>query len=219
MPSSGYSFTEERFALCEGDDDKFFLEALIKERRLPKFQVKHTGECSGHGGTSGFLHALNGIELLGGFAQVKGILLLTDNDKIPKSFNDMRRILRALKISVPDEPSEILTICGKPAALLLVPDHKTVGDLETLSWPAIVDKWPNVARCVPEFLRCTGADQWRRPSSINKATLRSAIISNYADDPYKTLGLLFKKGVISTTHKCFDAVAQFLTDFDRMVGI
>src|SRR5260370_24551497 len=125
-----YAFSEERFILCEGDDDKFFLQALIEERCLQRFQVRHTGECSPKGGgRSGFLHALNGIEALTGFERVKGILLVTDNDQIPKSFNDMRRILKSLKLRLPSQPTEVLTICGKPGALLMLPDHTIAGDL------------------------------------------------------------------------------------------
>jgi hypothetical protein len=122
-----YPFSEERFILCEGDDDKFFLEALIEERHLPRFQVRHTAESSGvrgSGGTSGFLNSLNGIDALTGFDKLKGILLVTDNDKIPKSFNDMRRILKALKLTPPNTPTDILDICGKPGALLMIPSQR-----------------------------------------------------------------------------------------------
>jgi hypothetical protein len=189
------------------------------EASLPSFQVRHTGECSDKGGgTSGFLHTLNGIDAISGFDRVKGILLVTDNDKMPKSFNDMQRILKTLKLPFPSHPTDLLTICGKPGALLMLPDHGTVGDLEALCWPAIVAKWPNADTCVPQFLQCTGAAQWAKPSNINKAKLRSAIIGNHEKDPYNTLGLLFKK-VLSTAHSSFDAVARFLRDFDQMVGI
>jgi hypothetical protein len=220
MAPSQYVFSEERLILCEGDDDKYFLQALIEERGLPRFQVRHTGECSDKGGgRGGFLHALNGIEALTGFEQLKAILLVTDNDEMPKSFNDMRRILKALKLSLPNHPTDVLTICGKPGALLMLPRHDTAGDLETLCWPAIVAKWPNANTCVPQFLKCTGADQWTKPASINKARLRSAIIGNHEKDPYNTLGLLFQRRVLSTAHACFDSVAQFLADFDHTVGI
>ncbi len=216
-----YAFSEERFILCEGDDDKYFLQALIKQRGLPSFQIRHTGECNekGTGGTGGFLHALNGIQAISGFDQVKGILLVTDNDRIPSSFKSMQRIFRRLSLPKPNNPTDVLTICGKPGALLLIPHHNTPGDLETLCWPAIVEKWPNANVCVPQFLQCTGADKWTKPASINKAKLRSAIVGNHEKDPYNTLGLLFKKGVLSTAHNCFDDVAQFLSDFDRMLGI
>ena len=219
--SERFTFTEERFILCEGDDDKFFLDALISQRSLPKFQVRHAAECNDKkaGGRSGFLHALNGIDVISGFNRVRGILLVTDNDHPTKAFGDIRRILKALKCPPLANATAIGTVAGKPLAVLMIPDHLTAGDLEVLCWPAILAKWPNVEECVPNFLRCTGADQWKKKSSVNKATLRSAIVGNNEQDPYNTLGLLFKKGILSTAHNCFNIVAQFLADFDRLVGI
>jgi hypothetical protein len=215
-----YTFTEDRFILCEGDDDKYFLEALLSERSLPRFQVRHTGECSDKGGgVSGFAHALNGVEAIVGFDRVRAILLVTDNDNIPKSFNGMKRIIKALKQTPPKNANERFVIGGKPGALLMIPDNNTAGDLETLCWPAIVTKWPNAPTCVSQFLKCTGADLWTKRSNLNKARLRSAIVGNNVADPYNTLGLLFKRGILSTKHSCFDAVAKFLADFDQFVGI
>lgn len=215
-----YTFMGERFILCEGDDDKLFLEALINERSLPRFQIRHTGECSDKGGgVDGFVHALNGIETIVGFDRIRAILLVTDNDTIPRSFNGMKRRLRTLKQIPPNSPNDRFMICGKPGAFLMIPDSSTAGDLETLCWPAIVSKWPNAATCVTQFLKCTGADLWTKPSNLNKARLRSAIVGNNVADPYNTLGLLFKRGILSTTHSCFDVVAQFLADFDQLVGI
>jgi hypothetical protein len=217
-----FQFTEERFILCEGDDDKFFLEALISQRNLPRFQVRHAAECNKRkaGGRGGFIHALDGFGPISGFDRVRGVLLVTDNDfPIPKAFRELQKIFKALKYPQLTTPTDVATIVGKPGALLFIPDPQTQGDLETLCWPAVLAKWPSAQTCVPAFLKCTGADQWNKVSSINKATVRSAIVGHYEEDPYNTLGLLFKRGILSTAHSCFDAVAKFLTDFDQMVGI
>ncbi len=220
-----FEFTKTRFLLCEGDDDKGFLEALISKRGLPDFQICHAAECNeagsdgkGVGGRSGFSHSLNGFGPIKGFGAVKAILLVTDNDTT-QSFHEVQQALTVNGHTAPSAPGEVGLAYGKPVGVLMIPSHTEQGDLEKLCFPEIVRVWPKAEECVTAFLKCTGADAWKKESSINKARARSATIGFYEPTPYMGIGHLFRHGVLSVANSCFDPIVNFFQDFDAMMGI
>ncbi len=218
-------FTKPRFLLCEGDDDKGFFEVLISGRQLPEFQVCNSKDCCGTGGTSGFQPSLKGMEALSGWLELKALLIVRDNDVAGASFKEVCDALEANGHIPPPNPDATGTMAGKPVAILMIPRADRVGDLETLCLPAIYEKWPKAKRCVPLFLKCTGAlkctggNNWAKRSSVSKARARAATVGFHEDDPYRGIGILFKKGILSVQNSCFDEVARFLGNFDAMCGI
>lgn len=220
-------FTKPRFILCEGMDDKAFLQALITQRHLPEFQVCHAAECNKGqiGGNRGFSPSIAGMEALSGFDDLKALLIVTDNDVLGESFRNAQNALSANSHTPPTAPNAVGTMVGKPVAILMIPDANTVGDLETISLTAIYGKWPKAKRCVPLFLKCTGAlkcfggAKWSKRSSISKALARAASVGFNEDDPYKGIGYLFQNNTLSVHHKCFDRIADFLSSFDAFCGI
>lgn len=207
--------------LCEGDDDKAVLEALIAHRHLPDFQICHSAECNPQkaGGKTGFSGAIKGMEALSGFRDLRALLIVTDNDNLQTSFADAQRAFTDNGHKAPANPNAVGNMLGKPAAILMIPSHNTVGDLETLCLPAVHAKWPTAEHCVTAFLQCTGANAWAKRSSLSKARVRSAAIGFYEADPYKGIGHLFRNGTLSADHACFDGIANFLRNFDSMCGI
>jgi hypothetical protein len=214
-------FTSSRFLLCEGDDDRGFLENIISQRDLPQFQVCPAAEFNPQdvGGRPGFTGALKGIQLLPGFDTIlRAILIVTDNDNL-ESFRETQEALRINGHTPPPSPRQVGRIFDKPVAILMIPSDDTQGNFESLCLPEIFHKWPNAERCVTDFLNCTGASRWIRQSKLNKARARTATVGFYEDDPYKGIGHLFRNNTLSTLHACFDGVAEFLRNFDEMVGI
>jgi hypothetical protein len=224
-PRMEFSFTEPRFILCEGHDDKGFIETLLQEHGLPGFQVCHSAECNtagpdgkGVGGTAGFKHSLAGFRPIKGFGGVRAILIVTDNDDA-NSFSDVQDALTENGHTAPQAANQIGAVHGKPTAILMLPSPAQHGDLEKLCFPEIARTWPNADACVRDFLACTGANRWRRASSINKARARAATVGFNEDDPYKGIGHLFRNRTLSTTNPCFAPIVQFFRDFDAMMGI
>lgn len=216
----GFSgFTKTRFMLCEGDDDKGVFEALIGARNLPEFQICHSAECGGAGGRSGFAASIKGMEALSGFEAVRALLIVTDNDVLGTSFAEAQLALSDNGHTPPVVPTALGRMVGKPVAILMIPDHNLVGDLETLCLPAIHARWPTAQGCVDAFLECTGANTWVRRSKISKARARAAAVGFNEDDPYKGIGHLFRNGTLSPLNHCFDHIADFLSNFDGMCGI
>jgi hypothetical protein len=218
------SFTKSRFILCEGEDDKGFLETIIKERRIPEFQVRHAAECNseGTGGKDGFVKALQGFEATTGFSDVlKALLIVTDNDEPWSSFQRIQQMLTSIRkceCVPPETVKHVGTIAGKPLAVLMIPSADDEGNLETLCLPEIHDKWPAAKKCVSAFMECTGADKWTKRGSIHKTRARSAVVGFHENDPYKGIGYLFRSGMLSTLNPCFNGVAEFLQNFDKLVG-
>jgi hypothetical protein len=223
-----FDFTKPRFILCEGPDDKQFLETLVTTRPgLPEFQICHAAECNANrqGGRSGFRQSLDGgIRLLSGFAGLRAILIVSDNDAT-NSFAEVQYELTVAGHTPPPTANALGLVFGKPVAVLMVPSVNTLGDLESLALPAIYQAWPKAKICVPLFLRCTGAlkcfggANWPKRSSVNKARARAAAVGFNKDDPYKGIGRLFQSGTLSTSHSCFDGLTEFLARFDAFCGI
>lgn len=215
------AFTKPRFMLCEGDDDKGFFETLIRERKLPDFQICHSAECNkeGTGGKTGFPKALKGMEVLSGFRDLRAMLIVADNDELNITFSETQDALTDNGHTAPANPHAIGNMLGKPVAIFMLPDERTVGDLETLCLPAIHAKWPAAQNCVTAFMQCSGASNWKRRASISKARARAAAVGFYEPDPYKGIGHLFRNSTLSPLDPCFDGVAAFLQDFDKMCGI
>ncbi len=207
--------------LCEGEDDKGVLETLVSARHLPDFQICHSAECNPEktGGKTGFVRAIKGMEALSGFRDLRGILIVTDNDTLQASFADARRAFTDNGHAAPVNPNAVGDMLGKPVAILMIPSDTVVGDLETLCLPAIHAQWPNAQQCVTAFLNCSGANSWAKRSSISKARARSAAVGFYEPDPYMGIGHLFRHGVLSALNPCFDTIATFLQNFDTMCGI
>jgi|SRR5579863_1401555 len=223
-----FEFTKPRFLICEGFDDKGFLEALVANRpALPEFQILHAAECNDkkQGGRSGFRLSLDSsIRTFAGFGQLKAFLIVSDNDTA-NSFREVQDEIRAAGHIPPPDANSVGDILGKPVAVYMVPNINTFGDLETLSLPTIYKTWPKARICVPMFLRCTGAlkyfggAKWPKPSSVSKARARAASVGFNKDDPYKGIGRLFQSGTLSAGHSCFDEMATFLNNFDAFCGI
>ena len=215
-----FDFVKPRFLLCEGDDDKGFLETLIKEHALPDFQVCAAAECNAQkqGGRSGFRLSLDsGIQVLSGFGQLRAILIVSDNDKAG-SFAEVQAELAFNGHTPPVSTDTVGTVFGKPVAVLMVPADGQ-GDLEKVCFPEICRVWPKANECVSAFMACTGADKWAKPASINKARARAASVGFYEPDPFKGIGHLFRNGTLSTANACFEPLVGFLKAFDAMVGI
>ena len=226
--SPSFEFTKPRFVLCEGPDDKQFLETLTKVRPgMPEFQVRHAAECNDkqQGGRSGFRLCLDdGIRAFAGFSQLRAFLIVSDNDAV-SSFGDVQEELKAAGHAPPTDANSVGNILGKPVAIRMIPNPVALGDLESLSLPTIHERWPKAKICVPLFLRCTGAltifghSKWPKRSSISKARARAATVGFNSDDPYKGIGHLFQKGTLSINHSCFNELADFFQNFDATFGI
>jgi len=202
--------------------DEFFLKSLIRERGLNLFQARevaksHSNPKKDAGGRGAFT-AIKGFPAVPGFSDLKGLVIMTDNDD-SQALPETVKILENIDGYTSDpSDSKMGIFAGKPVKILLVPDDNNFGDLETLCLPVLYDKWQSSKECVETYLECTGAIRWRK--KLNKARVRSIIAGNHEDDPNKGLGYLFSehRQVISTSHQCFDKLVEILKEFAASVS-
>jgi hypothetical protein len=223
-----WKIEEERIILCEGRRDKLFLEVLIQEHALPGFQVKHAAECNktrenptGTGGVDGFGRALQSLVAMTGFRHLKGIVIVTDNDKessIKELGQKIRKCAKAGKYEYRStKTANLIVVANTPVLIVPIPDD-TCGNLETLCLPVLYDYWPRAEECVQRFLECTGATKWTKQHQLDKARVRSIISAHYEKEPDMGLGELFKKSnLLSTRHDCFLQLIKTLSDFDEII--
>ncbi len=224
--SKSWVLEEERVIICEGLHDQKFLEKLIDERDLPRFQVKDAASWNRVevGGVQGFGLALEKLIAVTGFKNLKGIAIVTDNDdknalnNVKKALNKHFKKLKDYEYK-PTKSEDLVSIQGKPVLIVLVPDSNHYGNLESLCLPAFYDHWSTAEKCANQFLKCTGAvSNWTNGGQLNKARVRAILSGYYKSEPYIGLGEIFKKtDEISTCHQCFEQLASALSRFDKTI--
>lgn len=216
MPDS-WKFEQERFILCEGEHDKVILESLIRGRNLGDFDVRFTGELNreGKGGKDAFGATIEGFPPIIGFNRLKGIAIVTDNDEegtLDKTVKHLKKHGYS-----PKRDPQFGTIHEKPMFIILLPHIDTIGKLESLCLPALCDKWPGSSVCVEDYLKCTGATQWRKQKELDKARIRALVAGYNEKDPSKGFHHIFKSDNSLIFHNCFDNLANMLERFDKIL--
>jgi hypothetical protein len=78
--------------LCEGGGDDAFFRHLLAARSIPGFSIVFPRPDLDPGGVSGYASRLRALKLEPGFASVKGVLIIGDNDGDPQSsFGNLRK--------------------------------------------------------------------------------------------------------------------------------
>lgn len=224
--SDAWILEEERILICEGDQDQFFLETLIQEQDLPAFQIKGSAGWNrlDVGGIEGFGFALEKLAAVTDFKKLKGIAIVTDNDKKGALENVKQKLQKHFSSLQNDynykttRSKYIVRLNSKPVLIVLVPDNKNCGNLETLCLPVLYDHWSTAGKCVEEFLKCTSAIPNWTNNKLDKAKVGSIISGYHKDNPNQALGRLFQRSnELPTNHKCFDQLINILKHFDEII--
>jgi hypothetical protein len=215
----------ELVLLCEGKADRqFFRKFLEKRSRLAKFDIPFpTEKLHGSGAFAGMLQAIRGDRV--GFARVKGVLIVADStDKPATLFKSVRDQIRAAGgYGVPSKPLEMAMATNHPGvAIMLLPDEKTPGALETLLVREITAKAPWVTACVERFLRCDKIDAHAWPAEKrDKARFHSLVAVLNRDDPSRAASQAFRDPapLVAVEAPCFVGVEKRLITFCRAVAV
>jgi len=211
--------------LCEGGDDATFFENLAKSRSLTTYHATCPqgidGRCIGKGGFAEHLTLIrqgvpSGVPL-------SGVLIVADSDDDPiASFRDVQRSIRQSDLRVPDNPLQVMTNhSGTPAvAVMMVPWHDRVGNLEMVILDALKPLYPHLVPCLESFRDCARAED-RTPSLQAKMLLRCLISILNPIDPSLALTWFLKRPIeiCALDYNC-DALspyAHFLTQFSRQL--
>jgi hypothetical protein len=210
----------ERFVLCEGEEDAAFTRAIIDGRNAHQpFDVSPNIDVGGIGGNSGFEQSFLAVEPLIGFANVRHVVVVADNDDDPavafqavinkveglRSSGDLKRnwgtATRAGE-RFPGDPSVSVWMWPAPAQR---------GCLETLLWQVIARRNPTEAACAEAACKCAGVDQWPM-SKYHKARVRCFLSLVCKRNPAISLSLLWRdyKNLIPVASGEFTPFSDFL---------
>ena len=222
--------------LCEGRADKAFFRKLIDKRNItPNFDIPFPEEpeeleddakaLASVGAFANMLRALRANPAA--FARIKGVILIADSAIDPSAvFGKVcAKIREAGQYGVPTKPCEtVRSSNGHPAiCVLLIPDDKHPGGLETLCLQYLRTKLPEVYNCAEKYLACDDikALTWQSREKQDKARLQCLIAATNEDDPNKSLTYAFNEfsgPIISVEAFCFNEIEKQLRRFCASVA-
>jgi hypothetical protein len=190
--------------VVEGIDAVVFFRALLREIGLANIQVQNFG------GVDELRGFLKGLQRQDGFAQmVVSLGIARDAERDPTSaFQSVCSALRGAGLT---DPSQIETFEGSDpkVGVLILPDAKTPGMLETLCLRAVDDD--PVMPCVDEYFNCV--DQ-RLPSAESPRILEKARVQVFLAsrrEPVSPSRWAAHRGYWPWDDPVFNHVKQFLS--------
>ena len=210
----------ELAVLSEGEADARFLETLARVRgNFPDFFMVPHEKYHGVTGFCGMLKGLKGNPRL--FERLKGVLIVADcKDNSDDTFKCMKKqVAEAGGFRV---PTELLKVTDEPADqpgvfVMLLPDEKTPGALETLYTSAILlgSDWRE--KCLNDYLSCGKSNvlTWSAEKQA-KARFHALVAASHEPDPSKAASKVFQSkdsNIIDLKAQCFDSVEQRLRLF------
>ena len=212
-----------RLILCEGQGDQSFFRHLILERLLPSFDVYYPSlPHTFSGGRQAFGQMLQALSAVRGFNELKGILVVSDNDENPsRSFQEVAQQISAAEGFA--RPASPLTIARTnhipPLVVLMIPWTAQPGTLETLCLISASAERPALRDCLNTYADCTDAIDWPI-SKRDKMRLRCMLSASCPTDPNTSLVHTWSAGrerLIPLEHECFNQIANFLAGFDTFI--
>jgi hypothetical protein len=220
--------------VCEGPADAAFFHALLGERAISDFGIRHTGQGNpaGTGGVDVFAPFLNGLPSVAGFYELTDIVLVADSDNDPEErFQYLCKQIGAcdpdakpsVEFKAPSKPNQLkipsVTMPGAPCFhILLLPSAATQGGLETLCLQAAADRWRDEANCVDGLVECAGAGAWP-VTKLAKMKLAALMASVFKKNPNVAFGRIWVEGgkndLVPLKHPCFDFLETFFRSMAR----
>ncbi len=219
-------FTSQRLILCEGASDAQFLRALVRRTPgFPDFNVIPVGDVGNRvAGIGGFESALNGIQILRRFDQLRTIILVADcDDDDAANFSLIcDQINRTAPFGTPPRTryvapaAPLVPSTGAPVlAVAFIPWVGDRGHLEKLLLPAAAIASPAEAVEVEAMAANIGVNTWPSVKHIAEAKLRSLLAVSNRADPRLPLSKIWTDAphLIPITDPTFDQLATFLEGF------
>ena len=204
---------QPRLLLVEGNDDYWFFQNLINRRRSTGIQVIQFSQRAKLGD---FL--ANAIVPDSRFSElVKVVGVVIDADRSYESaFQSVQDSLRRANLPAPAAPltygDGILGDTAIKVVAYIMPDNRSVGDLETLCLMAVSDA--PAMPCVERYFECLRSIN-HVPRQESKARIRAFLSANQSD-PNLLIGQAISAGALPWDSSAFSQVHQFLDMLDAV---
>ncbi|MGA2481739.1 MAG: DUF3226 domain-containing protein [Candidatus Acidiferrales bacterium] len=157
-----------------------------------------------------------------GFAAVKGVLVVGDNDADPAaSFQHIQSQIQAAGgFGIPASPLEVARSQDKPPiVVMMLPWTSLPGNLETLCLDAMYAAHNHLKDCIDDYCTCTRTSDWdlAKQSKMRMRCLMSSICQSDPDVPL-TGAWSHRETIVSLEHRAFDGVSDLLNRFDSQIA-
>lgn len=190
--------------LVEGREPEGFFEALIKHGAFGNVQLHNFG---GINELRPFLHA---FAKMPDFCRVTSVGIIRDAEQNPAgAFESVQNSLRYAGMPVPDAPGQ--RAGEHPAvAVMILPDNKQAGMLETLLCESFADDPVNT--CINSFFQCLEKSQGHAAYRPFKARARVFLATR--PDPHLSVGVAAKRGYWNLDHTALEPIRTFLHELN-----
>ena len=194
---------ERKQIIVEGRDAQEFFRALLKHMGVANIQVQDFGGVSE---LRGFLKALCNMP---GFYGVSSLGIVRDAEtNAASAFQSVCSALNDAKLTGPRKP---LLPAGKhpQVTILILPDSKTPGMLETLCMQSVADD--PVIECITRFFECINKRAESFPQNMPKAQVQAFLASR--PKPGLLLGQAAHAGFWPWDSPAFTSIKRFVQTF------
>lgn len=188
-------------AVVEGEDDKLFLEALLRHEGIPGMQVIAVG---GKTQLPANLKALRAAPQFGSVVRSLGVIRDADADP-DAAFRSVCGALYHAGLPTPPAPAELAA--GPPrVGVFVLPSGSQRGALEDLCLAAVADDpaYP----CVEQYFQCLAHASVECPREWSRARMQVFLASRAEID--RRLGVAAQAGYIPWASPVFDGLKRFL---------
>lgn len=193
---------EPKQVLVEGLDDFAFFLALVNKMNVHDLQIQV------YDGKSKLLRFLNTLTKLSGFNEiVRSIAIVRDADMNPQdTFYSVQNALKKVHLPVPESPQTPVDD-NKRVTVLILPDAKSPGELETLLLRAVADD--PVMPCIGEYFACMKRQKILVPDTMmEKAQLYTFLASRKR--PRLQIGTASRASYLHLESPVYDHVKEFI---------
>ena len=194
--------------LCEGVEDKKFLEKLIETRHIGGFDFHP--RC---GGNTIFGETLRGLRVNRKIEERKSIIIVADNDGNPaESFIHIQQEITSAGCIIPERPRQATQQDNMPPLyVVMIPWDDDAGCLETLCLSAAEKCNPSALKCVDGLIECVGGNTWD-VAKRGKLRMRCYLSSACKSDPNTSLQYAWSRpeALIPIDDSCFNRIAEYL---------
>lgn len=195
--------------LVEGRRDQEFFEAMVNHLSINKAHVII------YNGISNLKNDLPKIRRSPNFEQVTSIGIVRDaNGSFESAFQSVQTSLRNAGFSVPDRPGE-KSGSNPSVSVLILPDNKNDGALETLLWKTVSDT--KTRECIDEYIDCVKSisDNKKRRLKAWKDKARAYSYIATRERPDISLRTSFEQGHWDLDHDALSIVREFIRNLSN----
>ncbi len=186
--------------LVEGNDQRNFFEALVKDMYRDDIQVQNFG------GVNDLRTFLSLWSRLLDSSKIRSVGIVRDAEiSAQAAFQSVQGALKNAGLDVPDRPRQ-LTNSSPNISVLILPDDNNSGMLETLLCRTFTDTQMN--SCINEFFECIQTATTSKLHRPDKARAHAYIVTQR--DPHISVGVAALRGYWTLDHPALSSVRQFL---------